>query len=265
MDEAEKVHQKTIDLRPGKSDGAGVLRGKGPDVFHRSTGVNDGHGLSGILGFIATFPLYFLTFFVSFFPWSTRVPAALRSWWSRRTVDLTGWYLLLQALVVFVVFSCVRTKLPHYTMPAFPCIALWLALQLRSDGTAFAWFEKRFVTMAAVVLVLVLGFAAVAKNHLLSENLWQAVQTQVRPETKVGCFGFAESSLVWKFRAVTTNYVVLDEVKKARNFLTNPPPFILVLPTKDLGTLPDTNGLQFRVRGFDMVKFKNWDLTAIVR
>jgi hypothetical protein len=64
---------------------------------------------------------------------------------------------------------------------------------------------------------------------------------------------------------VTTNIVVLDEEKKAKNFLTNEPPFILVLPTKDVATLPDTNGLHLQVHGLDMVKFKNWDLTAIVR
>ena len=29
--------------------------------------------------------------------------------------------------------------------------------------------------------------------------------------------------------------------------------------------LRDTNGLQIQVHGLDMVKFKNWDLTAIVR
>jgi hypothetical protein len=178
---------------------------------------------------------------------------------------MLGWYLLAQSLIVFVVFSCVRTKLPHYTLPAFPCIALWLALQLRSDESSFAWFQKRFAIMFAVVLVLMLGLTPFARSHILTENLWSAVQPHMRPDTKVGCFGYGESSLVWKFRSVTTNMVVLDEEKKAKNFLTNDPPFILVLPTKDVATLPDTNGLLLQVHGLDMVKFKNWDLTVIVR
>jgi hypothetical protein len=91
------------------------------------------------------------------------------------------------------------------------------------------------------------------------------VQPHVRAETKVGCFGYTEPSLVWKFRSVITNTVVLGEEKQAGNFLTNTPPFILVLPTKDVAALADTNGLQIQVHGLDMVKFKNWDLTAIVR
>jgi len=87
----------------------------------------------------------------------------------------------------------------------------------------------------------------------------------VQPDTKVGCFGFTESSLVWRFRTVTTNMVILGQENQAADFLTNPPPFILVLPTRDLTNLPDTNGLHIQVRGLDIVKFKNWNLTAIVR
>ena len=273
--------------------------GMGEHVIHRSTGVIDGHGLSGVGGFIGTFPLYFLTFLISFLPWTIHkpegfeplferlrqkgtwwsvlgsslrilffilyIPIKIWRWWPERYRDPLSWYLLLQTLIVFLAFSCVRTKLPHYTLPAFPCIALWLALQLRSDQNSFAWFQKRFAIMFAIVLVLMLGLAPFARSHILTENLWAAVQPHMRPNTKVGCFGYGESSLVWKFRSVTTNIVVLGEEKKARNFLTNDPPYILVLPTKDVATLPDTNGLQLQVHGLDMVKFKNWDLTAIVR
>jgi 4-amino-4-deoxy-L-arabinose transferase-like glycosyltransferase len=239
--------------------------GMGEHVVFRSVGVIDSHGLEGVSGFIVLLPLYFLTFFVSFFPWSTRAPSALRRWWPERGRDDLGWYLLAQALVVFAVFSLVKTKLPHYTMPAFPCIALWLALQISREGSSSAWFGKRFAAMTFFTLALMLGFFSVAKNHLLTENLWRAVQPHVRAETKVGCFGYTEPSLVWKFRSVITNTVVLGEEKQAGNFLTNTPPFILVLPTKDVAALADTNGLQIQVHGLDMVKFKNWDLTAIVR
>jgi|SRR5665213_390572 len=239
--------------------------GIGEHVIFRSVGVIDSHGLKGVSGFIALMPLYFLTFFVSFFPWSTRVPSALRRWWPERRRDELGWYLLVQALVVFVVFSLVKTKLPHYTMPAFPCLALWLALQIGREQNSFAWFGKRFAAMMIFILVLMLGFCPIGRNYLLTENLWREVQPHVRAETKVGCFGYTEPSLVWKFRSVITNTVVLGDVKMARDFLTNAPPFILVLPTKDVATLADTNGLQIQVHGLDMVKFKNWDLTALVR
>ena len=239
--------------------------GLGEHVLFRSVGVIDGHGLAGMAGFVALLPLYFVTFFISFFPWSTRVPSTLRRWWPERNRDDLGWYLLVQAALVFTAFSLVRTKLPHYTMPAFPCIALWLALQLGRENHAFAWFNRRLAAMSIFILVLMLGGFAIARNYLLTENLWREVKAHVRPETKVGCFGYTEPSLVWKFRSVTTNLVTLGDVKLAKDFLTNTPPFILVLPTSELPNWPAVGGTQFHVRGLDMVKFKNRDLTAIVR
>jgi hypothetical protein len=119
--------------------------------------------------------------------------------------------------------------------------------------------------MFAVIVTLMLGGTFLVRNQFLTEQLWAGVKPYVRPETKVGCYGFGESSLVWKFRAVVTNNLTLGEEKRATDFLTNTPPYILVLPTKDLAKLGDTNGVQIPVHGFDMVKFKYWDLTAIVR
>ena len=239
--------------------------GIGEHVIHRSIGVNDSHGLVGLAGFIGTLPVYFLTFFVSFLPWSIQVPSAMMRWWPMRTGDIRGWYLLMQAAVVFVVFSLVRTKLPHYTMPAFPCIALWLALQIAGKQDSLAWLGKRMAGMAVFIAIVMLGFFSYAKYDFLTENLWRATKNYVRPETKVGCYGFNESSLVWRFRAISTNMVTLGQEKDAADFLTNPPPFVLVLPTRDVAKLPDNNGLQIEVHGLDIVKFKNWDLTAIVR
>ena len=239
--------------------------GLGEHVLNRSVGVIDSHGLKGTLGFLALAPLYFVTFFASFFPWSTRVPTALRRWWPKRRGDEFGWYLLVQVALVFAVFSLVRTKLPHYTLPAFPCLALWFARQISSESNCFAWFSKRIIAMTIFVLVLTLGGFTLARNHILTENLWLAVKPHVRPETKIGCFGFTEASLVWKFRGVATNHIGLGSADAAKDFLTNPPPYILVLPTKNLATLTVSNALLLPSHGLDMVKLKNWDLTAIVR
>jgi len=221
--------------------------------------------MKGTLGFLALVPLYFVTFFVSFFPWSTRVPSALRHWWPERKRDDLGWYLLVQVILVFGVFSLVRTKLPHYTMPAFPCLALWFARQIANEGNIFTWFSKRIIAMTIFVLILTFVGFTFARNHFLTKQLWLATQTHIQPQTKIGCFGYTESSLVWEFRKGTTNRIMLGDIKAAKNFLTNTPPFILVLPTKNLIDLPDTKGLLISVHGLDMVKLKNWDLTAIIR
>jgi 4-amino-4-deoxy-L-arabinose transferase-like glycosyltransferase len=247
-----------------QTNNAFLTIGLGEHVLNRSVGVIDSHGMKGMLGFLALVPLYFATFFVSFFPWSTRVPSALRHWWPERKRDDLGWYLLVQVILVFGVFSLVRTKLPHYTMPAFPCLALWLARQLAVEPKTFAWAGKRLAAMSIFILVLMLGFFSFAKPFLLTENVWRAAQPFTQPPTRVGCFGYIEPSLVWKFRSVVTNKMTLGGVEAARNFLTNPPPYILVLPTKELTNMPDANGLRFAAHGLDLVKLKNWELTIIV-
>ncbi|HEV2694434.1 MAG TPA: glycosyltransferase family 39 protein [Verrucomicrobiae bacterium] len=238
--------------------------GMGEHVFNRSVGVINGHGPKDAVQYILTLPLYFLTFFASFFPWSITVPGSLKRWWPLRYRDDLGWFLLINAMLVFIVFSLVKTKLPHYTMPAFPLIALWLARQISDDVQLPTWFTRRLVAMVIIVLAVTLGGFTFARNHLLTQNLWNATQAQVRPETKIGCFGFIEPSLVWKFRAVSTNYITLGTVGEAENFLTNTPPFILVVPTESLAKISDTNGTLISVRGLDVVKFKNRNLTAIV-
>lgn len=119
--------------------------------------------------------------------------------------------------------------------------------------------------MTIFILLLTLGVFTYAQSHLLTKNLWLATKAHIKPETKIGCFGYTEPSQVWFFRSVVTNKVTLGNVKLAASFLTNSPPFILVLPTKDLTNLPDTNGLRLRVHGLDLVKFNNRDLTAIIR
>jgi 4-amino-4-deoxy-L-arabinose transferase-like glycosyltransferase len=237
--------------------------GMGDQVFDRAIAIKDSHGAAGILGFIALLPLYFLTFFISFFPWSTRVPLALGRWWPERSRDDLGWYLLAVAAAVFVVFTLVKTKLPHYTMPAFPCFALWLARQVSTDSNVSTWFSRRLAAVTVTIpLVTLVGFSLI-KDHLLTENVWRELQPHVRPETRIGCFDYTEPSLVWRFRAVTTNHVTLGNLEEVKNFLTNPPPLIIVLPTKDLARLTQTNSPQIQVHGLDMVKFKNWELTAV--
>lgn len=239
--------------------------GMGEHVFNRSIGVIDSHGFAGWAGFVAMLPLYFLTFFISFLPWCTKVPGRLWNWWKKRKQDEIGWYLLMQAAVVFGVFSLVRTKLPHYTMPAFPCIALWLALQISGEPHIFTWAGRRLAVMSVLILAITLGGFTLVKPHLLTDNLWHKLQPHLQPNTKVGCFGYTEASEVWRFRTIVTNDITLGSVNQAASFLTNQPPFVLVVPTRDLSNLPNTNGLLLEVHGLDMVKFKNRDLTAIVR
>ena len=213
-------------------------------VVYRSVGVVDGHGASNWAGYAALLPFYLLTFFVSFFPWSLRFPGRLRAWWAGRSNDAVGAYLLTQAAVIFVVFTLVRTKLMHYTLPAFPPLALWLALQLEQAPDFPRWLALRLAGMTALVLVLTLGAFAWVRPDFVAEEIWAAVRTHVRPETRVASVGYGEASLVWKFRSVITNAVLLSpDTNRLAGFFQDPGPWIFLAPAGYAPPVPAwTNG-----------------------
>ena len=241
--------------------------GVGHHVIQRSFDVMEGHGARGWIGYSLTLPLYFLTFFLSFLPWAFGVPSALRHWWPARREDALGWYLLVQAALVFGVFSLVRTKLPHYTLPALPGLALWLGRQTCVLADAPRRIARGVLGMTALTLVLTLGLFSVGRSHLIASNLWRQVRPHARPEMAIGAVGFNEPSLIWEFRQTITNYVEYLPADKAASFLARPGPRVLVVPTAQaVGPLKDLAAGAIRVRatGLDTVQFKPHDLTAII-
>jgi len=199
-------------------------------------------------------------------------------------------YLLAQGLVVFAVFSLVRTKLPHYTLPAFPMLALWLGLRIAENEesapaaerpAALAPWWARLIhkldgwvgvpmgvaLMAALSLTLTqIGFR-LAAPHLLTTNLWHEISPLAKPQTRVAFVAFGEDSVEWEFRQTVTNYVEHVQIAKADEFLKKGAPCVLVVPTKDFSdALKDaaTNAVIKRVTGIDTTYLRHWDMTAIV-
>src|SRR5437763_4356212 len=110
--------------------------GIGRHVISRSLATMEGHGASSFGMYLLLLPLYFVTIFVSFFPWSIKLPWLVGQLWKQKKVGNTdaGYsrnqldnYLLTGTAIIFVIFTLVATKLPHYTLPAFPLLALLLA------------------------------------------------------------------------------------------------------------------------------------------
>jgi len=112
--------------------------GIGRHVVERSFNVMEGHGANSWNTYLAAMPFYFLTVFLSFFPWSIKLPGLAKHLWRKR--DAIDNYLISGILIVFVIMSLVKTKLPHYTLPAFPLLSLLLARHLFSlPGWQFPW------------------------------------------------------------------------------------------------------------------------------
>src|SRR5437764_15005264 len=153
-----------------------------------------GHGASSVWMYLGLLPFYFLPVFASFFPWSIKLPALWKNLRAQR--DDTDQFLLAGALIVFGIFTLVQTKLPHYTLPAFPLLALLLARRFECLRLSRA--------LPAATAALFLAFALFATPPLArffpSYNLANYSRPNLKPEMEFGAVEFTEPSLVWYFR-----------------------------------------------------------------
>ncbi len=83
------------------------------------------------------FPGYYpTTTLLAFYPWSTLLPAAFLAAIAKRKSDPTLGFLLGWAFGPMIVLECVRTKLVHYYLPAYPACALIVAWLVSKLGEA---------------------------------------------------------------------------------------------------------------------------------
>lgn len=132
---------------------------------------------------------YFLTFFLSFYPWSGFLIPVWRHLRAERTPVLL--FLAAWLAAPLLIFSCYATQLPHYILPGFPAAALltaaclerhpsarhggWLlALALLLPGLALGLGSRLIATAdvaallrGAAVLLVVLGACGLALPALL--------------------------------------------------------------------------------------------------
>jgi len=84
------------------------------------------------------FPGYYvLASVLVFHPWAGLLPAALRGAWVRRRSAPEFGFLLGWVAGPLILLECVRTKLIHYYLPAYPACALltaWVAVAVSRDG-----------------------------------------------------------------------------------------------------------------------------------
>jgi 4-amino-4-deoxy-L-arabinose transferase-like glycosyltransferase len=236
--------------------------GIGHHVIFRSVGVMEGHGGKSLLNYLLLLPFFFVTFFFSFFPWAFRVPKALWNWHVSSAADTFGWYLLMQAGLVFLTFTLVRTKLPHYTLPAFPFIAIWLARAI-PGLKIFRWAAA----MTVFIVVLTTAGFVTARTEFASHQLFEKASPFLEPEMKFATVGYDEPSLVWEFRGIVTNDMQTLDANEAAGFIRENTPFVLIVPTDlyktNLASLA-TNTVTVQVHGFNTVKGVRVDLTAII-
>jgi 4-amino-4-deoxy-L-arabinose transferase-like glycosyltransferase len=250
-----------------RTHGEFLAVGIGKHVVGRSFGTMEGHGGNSILIALATLPFYFVAVFLSFAPWSVKLPSLVRRLW--RTCDPLDLYLVVGTLLVFLIFSIVRTKLPHYTLPAFPLLALLLARHWIAAGATTAKLRRWSLGAAAVWLaVALIGFPLMAP-YFPATALFEKAKTYLQPTMNFAALEFEEPSLVWVFRSRIHGFAIEglppDQVRK---FLATDGPHFVVLPThladRLYPTLP-SGYRKFSTRGFNVAKGEWVNLTLILK
>ena len=252
-----------------KTDGDFWRVGMGRHVFQRSVGVLDGHGGSSFLKYIRTVPLYFVTVFGSFFPWSIWLIWMVRRLWQRRrTLTLDEAYLVGGTLIVFCIFSLMRTKLIHYTLPAFPLLCLLLVREWQQSSNTMLWPRRAAAAMAAVMISASLLLLPMAAQFFPSYQLVKRCEPWLQPQMELGSVEYNEASLCWYFRGRIRGFHIPLEPAKVAEFMQKPGPRVCVLPTEQVAeSFPQLPPEWKRadVRGINLGRGKLMNLTALVK
>jgi 4-amino-4-deoxy-L-arabinose transferase-like glycosyltransferase len=250
--------------------------GIGRHVIGRSFGAMEGHGANSLGAYLLLLPFYFVTIFVSFFPWSIKFPWLTRNLWRKKQAGVTDPsysgrdesdnYLLAGAAIIFVIFSIIKTKLPHYTLPAFPLLALLLARHwVQPDRTLF---KAITVTTAFFWIAIALIVPPLIARSFPAYALFQQSRSSLRPEMEFGAVDYQEPSLVWYFRSRVNGFLTPLNKKRAPDFMAQAGPRFLILPTalaaKIFPNLP-SNWASFSTRGFNIAKGRHIDLTLLLK
>jgi 4-amino-4-deoxy-L-arabinose transferase-like glycosyltransferase len=246
-----------------KTQGDFFKVGIGKHVVERSFSPMEGHGAGGALTYIATLPLYFLTVFPSFLPWSIftkRIYLRLKAHFT----DAER-YLLINILVIFVVFSLVKTKLPHYTLPAFPLLACLVAPMLAELSAAL--FTRLVIAMTALNLALAFVLFPWAAAHYLLPIKSVANSLKLAPNTEFASVDYDEPSQIWYFRRqLTTWHYPYLEASDVIGFMNLPGPRLCVVPEDVAKALPAGNGWEQQTfHGKDLANGKTMTLTLLLK
>ncbi|PWC42361.1 glycosyltransferase family 39 protein [Azospirillum sp. TSO22-1] len=126
-----------------QSKGAFFAESVGHDMLGKVAGGQEGKGLP---------PGYYLgTFWITFAPWSFLTLLALPWVWLNRRAPAVR-FCVCWIVPTWIVFEAVPTKLLHYTLPAFPAIALLTAQALLDGFARTAEKPRRGLLYAAAAL-----------------------------------------------------------------------------------------------------------------
>jgi len=250
--------------------------GIGRHVVGRSFATMEGHGANSLGMYLLLLPFYFVTVFVSFFPWSIKLPWSVRKLWRQTAagVGAPGYsridtYLLTGIGIIFLIFTVIKTKLPHYTLPAFPLLALLLARNWQTTAARRrSLFPTAALITAGVWIAIALLVPPIVARFFPAYQLYQQSRASLQPKMQFASVEFEEPSLVWYFRSRVKGFLAPLNRRRAPEFMSAPGPHFVILPTPVAGTLfanQPQNWKFFSTSGFNIAKGKRVDLTLVLK
>jgi hypothetical protein len=232
----------------------------------------EGHGAKSFGIYLLLLPMYFLTVFLSFFPWSIKLPWLIGR--VRRQRDTLDTHLSCGVISIFGIFTLVATKLPHYILPAIPLLALLLAKHWSGSADSAdnrsAAHAFRFITVSTAVLWILVAvlIPPLVSPWFPSFALFEKSRDHLRPGMEMASVDYAEPSLVWYFRSRVKGYLVTLRKNNLSEFMTKAGPRLVVLPTsqaRDVLQMYGSDWKPFSTHGFNIPKGKSLDLTVLVK
>ena len=243
--------------------------GIGRHVVSRSFTTLEGHGASSLGMYALLLPFYFVTVFVSFFPWSIKLPWLTKTLWHRH--DSIDDYLLTGIAIIFAIFTLISTKLPHYTLPAFPLLAILLARHWhlgRADENRRSSFAKIATVTACAWIAIALAVPPMVARFFPAYQLFQVSRGSLQANMQFAAVEFQEPSLVWYFRDRVQGFLTPLKKRRAAEFMSQPDPRFIVLPTAvaaEIFANPPASWRFFTVSGINIAKGKRVDLTIVLK
>jgi hypothetical protein len=218
----------------------------------------ESHGGAGVPGYLALLPFYFVSIFFSFFPWCVFLPATIGCLRVRR--GLPENYLLCTIAPVWLIFTLIQTKLPHYILPSFPMLSILVARQVAESRRAVAILGTVSVVNLGVALI---GFPAIAP-YFPSPAIVGAVRPDLRVDMRTASLGYDEQSLIWYLRSKTKPFHVRLAPGDFPHFMTAGGSAICVVSKENLRILAiDPTWRSFERQGYNFARWK-WQKTELL-
>ena len=232
-----------------------------------------GHGSNSLGGYLLSLPFYLFLFWISALPWSPFFALRIRSMFPRIPPDSANGYLLMNAGLYFAVFSLLVTKLPHYTLPAFPFIALFFAHRWKASGLSSAVVLQTTIGFGAEFALLALFLIPLAvlpyANPSPTGELVREAGSSLTPATEFALVDFQEPNTIWEMRRVVRGYGRTIADNQVSAYLAEPGPRAVLLTTKAWSKVTSAAGNSvsrqvFTAHGWNAAKLSFIDLTLVL-